>query len=472
MEFNDGVFAYIPIDNTAAMVLTENGRPHLNLTTFKLGEDITIPLSLETAIAVGIYNIDTVENIEKLPTVCPIPTWTFWHQLKQFLTHYTEDANAPLRWDHKNLHFELPPILHPRIKQLVLLESAESAPHLHRMFPEETVAINRIETTSWQTGNRVFQIRTGLYSHEDLLDYRHAWDIPDATAIGKRFITGICTEIRNTRKTEHIIIADQPVLEQFKMLLDRKNVRFIDYSTLRLGLGRNIDFNIDDADVIWFVGMPKLPMGVIWKRSQMLFGNDEEPLCYDTVVEPYHFKDERIQSLYLEKCVAVINRFIRCIPLNKSSNKKVILLTSLMLPDITDRPETTLFDWEDFEIAGGLDKLADTVATRQNFETEKANLTAESGRDKVQHVLGCSVVYANRVLNKLRGGNIPRVPFRAQILKLLADSEKKVSALTEAIEGNPTSIKNELKRLVDNGEIVKIRHGVYALPEQTPHKEP
>ena len=191
----------------------------------------------------------------------------------------------------------------------------------------------------------------------------------------------------------------------------------------------------------------------------------KKPLCYDTVMKPYHFKDKRIQSLYIEKCVAVINKFIGRIKLNSGANKKVILLTSLMLPDITDRPETTLFDWEDFEIAGGLDKLADTVATRQKFETDKANLTADSGRDKVQHVLGCSVVYANRVLNKLRGGNIPRVTFRDQILKLLADGEKKVSTLIEAIEGNPTSVKNELKRLVDIGEIVKIRHGVYTLPD-------
>ena len=65
VEFNDSGFAYIPIDSNAATILTENGQPHLNLTNFRPNEDITVPLSLETAIAVGIYNIDTVENIEK-----------------------------------------------------------------------------------------------------------------------------------------------------------------------------------------------------------------------------------------------------------------------------------------------------------------------------------------------------------------------------------------------------------------------
>ena len=117
-----------------------------------------------------------------------------------------------------------------------------------------------------------------------------------------------------------------------------------------------------------------------------------------------------------------------------------MLLTSLELPGITDRSETLLFDWEDFEIAGGLDKLAETIATRQRFEIERANLTAESGRDKVQHVLGCSKVHANRILQKLRGGNITRVTFREQILSLLADGEKKSAEVVAAIDGNPKAI--------------------------------
>lgn len=463
-KFEGGAQAYIPIDSKAATILTEKGEPHLNPTTFYPNKDITIPLSLENAIAIGIYKIDTVENIEKLPTVSPIPTWTFWHQLKLFLAHYQYDADTPLRWDHDILQFELPPILHPSIKQLVLLDKTEAALHLRNIFPNETVGVSRINTTSWKKGNCVFQIRTGLYPRYELIGYSHAWDIINPTNIGQRFITGISAEIKNNPKVRHTIVADKPVLEQFKMIVNTENVRFVEYSVFRLNSAKRTDVNFEDTDVIWIFGMPQIPIGIIWKRAQMLFGHDNNPLCYDTGKKPHHFKDNRIQSLYNENCVAVIKRFVEHANVNRNPNRKIVILTSLMLPDITDRPDTTLFDWEDFEIAGSLDKLADTIATRQHFETEKANLTAESGRDKVQQVLGCSVVYANRVLNKLRGGNIPRVSFRDQIIKLLADGEKKVSTLIEAIEGNPTSVKNELKRLVDIGEIVKVRHGVYTLP--------
>ncbi len=120
-----------------------------------------------------------------------------------------------------------------------------------------------------------------------------------------------------------------------------------------------------------------------------------------------------------------------------------------------------------FEIAGGLDKLAEAIATRQHFEIERANLTAESGRDKVQHILGCSKVHANRVLNKLRGGNLRRVTFREQILSLLGDGEEKAAEVVAAIDGNPKAVNHELVRLANAGEIVKVRWGVYALPPST-----
>ena len=37
--------------------------------------------------------------------------------------------------------------------------------------------------------------------------------------------------------------------------------------------------------------------------------------------------------------------------------------------------------------------------------------------------------------------------------------------LIAAIEGHPGAVKNELKRLVDTGEIVKVRRAMYALPK-------
>ena len=100
---------------------------------------------------------------------------------------------------------------------------------------------------------------------------------------------------------------------------------------------------------------------------------------------------------------------------------------------------------------------------------ERDNLTAESSRKEVERVLGCSARQANRVLQKIRGGNIPRVLFRDQIYSLLSTGEKTTGELVASIKGHPTSVRNELKRLTDAGEIVKVRWGVYSLPSEAKH---
>lgn len=65
----------------------------------------------------------------------------------------------------------------------------------------------------------------------------------------------------------------------------------------------------------------------------------------------------------------------------------------------------------------------------------------------------------------MRGGK-PRVTFREQILELLADGEKTTPEFAEAIRGHPKAINTELTRLVGMEVIVKVRRGVYRLPEE------
>lgn len=189
------------------------------------------------------------------------------------------------------------------------------------------------------------------------------------------------------------------------------------------------DTILEKAQVIWIVGAPEPPQGNIWRQAQILFGNDEQPLRYEKDIESGLYKDERLQDIYEENIASLLRATVNCTALDRLSGKTIVLFSGLALPDITDRPETLLFDWEDFKVAGGLDRLPEVIATRQRFETERANLTTKSSREKVEEVLGCSSRQANRFLQKLRGGAPLRVPFRTQILSLLADGNKKNSRI-------------------------------------------
>ena len=459
IAFEGGASAYIPLDGNAAERLMAKGLPVFRLESFEPDKDIRIPMSIEEAIRFGILDMETVEKIQDFPSVHRNPDWTLWHQLKRFFTHYTRDVDAPMVWYDNILWFRVPPALHPSIQRLLFLSATLTEEDLHRAFPNEEIEVIRIKPMPWVAGNQVFQIRTGVHMRNTMLDYDSTWDVIGLSKMGERLFLGICAEIDRDPNVKHAIITYDPIINQLREVAEKKNVCLLtEFKDLH-----NLESAFEAAEVIWIVGTPPWQPGVMWRHAQIAFGNDEKPLSYEAEPEFHHYKDERIQRIYIQAVTDVITDTVGRAGLNRWGGKKVVLVNSLEIPNITDRPETLLFDWEDFEIAGSLEKLAETIAIRQQFETELANLTAESPRTEVERILGCSSRQANRMLNKLRGGNIPRVTFREQILSLLADSEKKRAEITAAIDGHPEAIHKELMRLTKIGEIQKVQRGVYAL---------
>ena len=419
-------------------------------------------MQMTEAVALGIFDIKTVEKIDFLPTVCPNPDWTYWHQLQRFFAHYPRNVDAPMQWSDEYLKFWMPPKLHPNVKRLLLISTYLSDQQLHRVFPDEEMDVIRVEPAAWMPGNQVFQIRTSSESLPAILNYDLSSDGMEMSKIGECYFLGIRAEIDRDLSIKHAIVTNSPIKKKFADLAAKQNVCFVtNFKALH-----EIEANIEAVQVLWIVGTPYWEQRTIWQQAQMLFGNDEKPLNYEGEIWTSHYKDERIQEVYDQNVAGLLTQIVGRVGLNRSSGKKVMLLTNFKLPDITDRPETFLFDWEDFEIAGGLHRLEETVRTRERFEAESANLTAESSREEVERVLGCSSRQANRVLQKLRGGNIPRFTLREQILFLLASGrEKTTSSLVAAIDSSPQAIGNQLKQLLNEDEIVRVRRGVYALSE-------
>ena len=461
IQFEKGISAYIPLDNSAADRLASKGLPFFQLSFFVPKEDMKIPMQMAQAIELGILDVGTVEKIWTFPTVCKDPNWTFWHQLKRFFAYYTRDTDAPMGWDGEVLQFWMPPMLHSGVKRLLVMSSNLSERHLRRAFPDDGVEVIQIKPATWLAGNRVFQIRTGNYPLYAIVDYDDYWNAIRLSKTGRRFFLGIRAEIERDPGVKHAIITYKPLMKCLTDLAKKENVCFVTNFKEMHGF----EDGFQEARVVWIVGTPHWAEGFFWLRAQMLYGNDEEPLSYEGEPESYIYKDERVQSVCEQHVVSLLTEAIGLAGLNRFTDKTIVLISSLELPDITDRPETLLFDWEDFEIAGGLDKLPEVRATRRRFEAERDKLTAESSREEVERILGCSARQANRVLQRLRGGAPLRVPLREQILSALADGERKTAELLAAVDGYPTAIKNELRRLVDAGEIVKVKRGVYALPE-------
>ena len=459
IEFARGISAYIPLDAAAADRLAAEGLPFFRLDAFVPNEDMKILMSISDALGLGILDAATPENIEAFPAVCEDPNWTFWHQLKRFFARYTRDADAPMQWEDEALQFYVPPVLHPSIKYLLVNVPAPYGEYLRRSFLDEETELLRMQPTAWVPGNRVFQIRTDIYPLQTILDVNNTWDILGVSETGLDIFWKIQAEIERDPNIKHGIITHVYAIKQLKTIAKNENVCFLtDFRRLE-----GLETAFQKAQVIWIVGIPVMEGHAILRRAQMLFGNDEEPLSYEMEPEPYRYKDERVQTVYEIAVCRIFREIIEWAQLDQLAHKKVMLITGVRIPEITDRPETLLFDWEDFDIAGGLDQLAEVIAIRQRFETERDNLTAKSSSKEVKRVLGCSQRQANRVLQRMRGWKA-RVTFREQILTLLADGEKKTREFAAAIEGHPKSINTELTRLVEAGEVIKVKWGVYKLP--------
>lgn len=425
-------------------------------------ETVRSPMSMAQAIELGVLNTDTVDSIRQFPTVCEQNDWTYWHQLKQFFTYYKRDTDAPIRWDGDVLRFWLPPVLHPHVKRLLLVSSVFSDQHLHRVFHNENLQTHWTEPIPWSHGSRVFQVRTGTYPSETILDYSN-WNQVRLTETGERFLRGIQAEIDSDLNVKHGIITNKDIAKRLDNITKKTNISFIeDFQKIRRS-----ETISKTADVIWVIGTPQATTAAIWKRAQMLFGNDQELLSYENDIESNTYKDQRLQSIYEQEAIYSLTEIVLKAELDQLTDRRIVLIAGVSLPNITNRPETSIFDWEDFEIAGGLDRLPEIIAIRERFEQDRENLTADSSRKEVQRVLGCSLRQANRILQRLRGGNIQRKTFREQILALLKTDEKKTAEITAAIDGHPEAIIHELTRLVASNEIVRIRRGVYALPEDT-----
>lgn len=459
--FEGGTSAYIPLDNDAVKILEERNIPYLELHDFTIRQKMKIPITMETAIKFGVLNIETLDCIDTLPSVCENPNWTIWHQLKCLFDYYHRDDDITIEWDEKQISFRLPPVLHSSIKRLLLSSNKIRQQYIQAAFPNETIKTTHIKTTEWCSSHRVFQLRSGCTAFQSLIEYDTNIDMIRPTNTGRQFIYSIRSEIDRDIRKKHAIFTYDRLIDWLYDISEKENVCFVRSFAETL---TTKDEHINQADVIWIIGIPIFGQGNLWKKAQLLYGNDTEPLSYTIDLDTVSYKDKRVQYLFEQHVISFYTHVLDHAKLTQQTNKTILIGTSFYIPDITDRPETLLFDWEDLDVAGGLHKLAEAIQIRKHYEEESKNITAEISRNEVERILGCSPRQANRILNKLRGGNISRVTFREQILSLLADGEKRTAEIVDAIDGHPKAINSELTRLVTSGVILKPRHGIYKLP--------
>ena len=332
-----------------------------------------IGMSVKDAVAFEVLDIHDAESIDNIQKTSLYRSWTPWHSLKTFFDHYPRDADAPIHLEKYQLRYWIPPVLHPRVKKIVVLSSSLCKEHLQRVFPNEKVEVYNLGTKETLSGNRVYQLRNEVHSPHSILNYDLDWDTLGLSKVGSRFAVGMHREIICTPDTQHIVILHNDMDKILQDTLKNGNVQSMGFYKYISENTEVLQAQFEGADAIWMFGAPYWPPGLIWKHAKILFGNAAEPLDYSVSMNPYVFKDERVQQLAEEYSLNALIGMLSYAGL-QDSGKTIVLKTALRAPGLTDAPETILFDWEDFEIAGGLDKLPETIARREAFEAEVAKI--------------------------------------------------------------------------------------------------
>ena len=77
--------------------------------------------------------------------------------------------------------------------------------------------------------------------------------------------------------------------------------------------------------------MPQMGARALLNRTQILFGNDSEPLSYEMEPGLYRYKDERVQSVYEKDTTRIFTEVIKLAQLDRLAHKKVMLITGLRI---------------------------------------------------------------------------------------------------------------------------------------------
>lgn len=333
-----------------------------------------------------------------------------------------------------------------------------------KVFPDVEIEFVDAEYAKWQPENQVFQVTDGKYPRASVL---YTDDTLNET--GQRIMDDVITEIERTPDKRHAIITYKCVAEHCKDAYPK--VTWAHYGATE---GENEKFA--DCDVFWVIFDPRKPPHSIKHIGQTIYGHDDEPLDYNYDNERGEYVDERLEQIATSQAHNELIQAIGRARLVRRSGVKVIIVTGRDIPGVSGRSETMLFSWDDWRNAGNLDNLNATINNRVTLEQKAVEMLKNGvSQREVVRVTKLSQrqvkrVFEANVSSAAAATSIPsskRSSVRhcdsVSIIEILKGKEMSTAEILSALEVTRPTLMRKLKKLVDDGVIVKVRHGVYRL---------
>ena len=287
--------------------------------------------------------------------------------------------------------------------------------------------------------------------------------------------------------------------------------------------------NFDDYKIFVVFGYPKAEMHTIRKEARRQYAHDPQPLCFDYeyvtatedgyTSEARRFLDPRVEKIRQQLTTDKLKQAIGRARHGRWENTLTWVITSEPVPSYTKLAAPITYKFimtaESLEdlckpqhathkyIATNTDK-AWPLHIEGHTSTKIANILNISKRhvqriladhksdSTMQSTIGDIKAKSRRVLvhgdcvemsphstfqsqliptpvsHKKTPTNVTYVTLQSQILAILRNGEAKTRDIIASVDGHPSPIKTELRRLVNAGTIIKLRHGVYNVPTDPP----
>ena len=418
-----GIAIALAINKEAADELNDEGVHAIFIPT---SVDKVILLDYSQAIAFKFFQIPDTDDdrcIQDIPESFPRLYSEFWtpiHQLESLFTQYPRIQDTPISYHAGVLKFNLPPVPHPSIDKFVLMSAtAETQIIRENIFPD--YEIDEIETgyTQWESGNSVYQIRTGKYPRQSVLSTDG-----ELIGFGRKALDALISESTSQPDKQFTVITYKSVEDNYADTTP-SNVTFAHYGAVE---GENQRFQ--NTDSFWIMFDPRLPPHEVKHRAQLYYGRDVSPLNYEYSENGYI--DTRLQRISDQYAEAELIQAIGRARLVRRSGVEVIIMCGRDIKGVSGRDETVLFDLADLHKAGSVANLRAAVTEREQSESQaladiNAMLSSGGSIQAVQNHFGIS----ERAMRNIR----PMLEIPTVAEKKSASADLKEQAIAMRAEG-------------------------------------
>lgn len=476
------------------------------------------PMSPLSALLSGIRLVD-------ITPVWHSKDWTLIHQLEAMLSFCQNDAQAPIfsliTKDTAQVTFTIPPQIHPQLNKVLFVSATADIEGTQAAFTGKDVewTIPSVKRPQLADGVKLYQYVDSRVTASSIFEQSN-----DAKGNivydenGKPMRTGQLTnrakEILQKITTLVKEDSNKSLFTSYKEFTDGE---FTELETIKqlhdafdtithydIAQGRNFH----DYKVFINFGYPKIQLSTIKNEARRQYAHDPNPLCFDYdkttdtengyISTAGRFLDQRVENIRQQFTTLKLKQTIGRARINRWKNTIVLCITNEPIPGFTELAtpltykqlmQAPLLDDMDIEksITAEIKTEKPTTADKvvylkqqhpQITQSEIAQNLNISQQAVSKHLTKAHRDWDERECNNLQPSDtIPivinsctssrklcNVTLREQILNMLSRGEAKTSEIIEAVHGKPYSVKNEMRRLVQVGEIVKVRYGIYALP--------